>query len=107
WTKAEGAMLNAGLLLHTQEAGKISYKDVNAICPHPINRCIVTLSREEVREVVRAALTDQFKDIELNGFGFRGKVLGRLLYSGLDVKINSHEAGQEYVEDILIDNSPI
>src|SRR5699024_1042017 len=36
-----------------------------------------------------------------------GKVLGRMVFSGLDVKINSHEAGQDYVEDILIDNAPI
>ena len=107
WTKADGAMLNAGLLLHTLEAGKISYKDIHAICPHPINPCIVTLSGEELTEVVRASLTDQFKDLELKGFGFRGKVLGRMVFSGLDVKINSHEAGQEYVEDILIDNAPI
>src|SRR5699024_5395652 len=65
WTKADGAMLNAGLLLHTLEAGKISYKDVHAICPHPISPCIVTLSGEELTEVVRASLTDQFMNLEL------------------------------------------
>src|SRR5699024_1132708 len=107
WTKADGAMLNAGLLLHTLEAGKISYKDVHAICPHPINPCIVTLSGEELTEVVRASLTDQFMNLELKGFGFRGKVLGRMVFAGLEAKIKSHGAGQEYVEEIFIDGAPI
>src|SRR5699024_3586679 len=106
-TKADGAMLNAGLLLHTLEAGKINYKDVPATCPHPINPCIDTLSGEEVTEVVRASLKAQLRNLEIKGFGYRGEVLGRMVFSGLDVKIKSHEAGQEYVESIFIDGALI
>ena len=43
WTKADAAMLNAGLLLDSLDKGVITYKDVHRICPHPINPCVVIL----------------------------------------------------------------
>lgn len=107
WTEADGAMLNAGILLHSLDAGVITYEDVHAVCPHPINPCVVTLSGEELMEVVRASLTDQFMDLELKGFGFRGKVLGRMVFAGFDVKTKSHETGQIYVDDILFHGVPV
>src|SRR5690625_2103711 len=69
WTDADCAMLNAGLLLDHFHVGKITYKDVHRICPHPINLCVVSLNGDELKEVVRASLTTQFINLELKGFG--------------------------------------
>src|SRR5699024_199608 len=51
WTKADCAMLNAGLLMESFSAGNITYGDIHRICPHPINPCVVTLNGDELLEV--------------------------------------------------------
>src|SRR5699024_5302201 len=84
-TNADCAMLNAGLLLEGFEAWTITYKDVHHACPHPINPCVVTLTGDELTEVVRASLSQAFMDIELKWFGFRGKVIGRMIFANLQV----------------------
>src|SRR5699024_6803526 len=53
WTKADCAMLNAGLLLREFQPGHVTFKDIHEICPHPINPCVVELSGNELLEVIR------------------------------------------------------
>jgi 2',3'-cyclic-nucleotide 2'-phosphodiesterase (5'-nucleotidase family) len=107
WTNAEIAMLNAGLLVSDFPIGVITYKDVHAVCPHPINPCVVTLTGEELTEVVRASLTQEFMDIKLKGFGFRGKVLGRMVFAGLDIEFAHHKQAQQYVKAIYYQNKAL
>src|SRR5699024_7373587 len=99
-TEADCAMLNAGLLVEGFDSGVITYRDVHQACPHPINPCVVTLTGDELIEVVRASLSKSFMEIQLKGFGFRGKVIGRMVFSNLDIKIGEHLDGQNYVKDI-------
>lgn len=106
-THADCAMLNAGLLVEHFPAGHITYRDVHRICPHPINPCVVTLTGHELQEVVRVSLTDTFMNFQLKGFGFRGKVLGRMVFDNLEVITGFHENGQEYVKEILFENEPL
>lgn len=101
WTGADCAMLNAGLLIEPFEAGTITYKNVHEICPHPINPCVVTVSGDELQEIVRAVFTEHFMQLELKGFGFRGKKLGRMIFSNLDVEMNVYPDGSETVKEIL------
>ncbi|SHG41941.1 bifunctional metallophosphatase/5'-nucleotidase [Ornithinibacillus halophilus] len=107
WTKADCALLNAGVLVEEFPVGDITYGDVHRICPHPINPCVVELTGRELMEVVRSSLTHEFTHFKLKGFGFRGKVLGRMLFSGLKVNTDFHEDGQEYVTNISFDKEPI
>lgn len=100
WTKADCAMLNAGLLLDEFQPGNITWKDIHEICPHPINPCVVEISGDELLEVIRASITKEFMEYELIGFGFRGKVIGRMIYSGLDIVTAKHKNGQEYVKHV-------
>ncbi|MGM8365207.1 bifunctional metallophosphatase/5'-nucleotidase [Virgibacillus sp. W0181] len=100
WTDADIGMLNAGLLLDYFSAGTVTYKDVHRICPHPINPCVVKLQGNEILEVVRASLTKDFMELKLKGFGFRGEVLGRMIFSGIDVITDVHPDGQEFVKVI-------
>lgn len=101
WTRTDCAMLNAGLLLDRIEAGKVTYQDIHRICPHPINPCVVELNGDELLEVIRASFTREFMELKLKGFGFRGEVLGRMVYSGLDIETAVHEDGQEYVKNAI------
>ena len=106
-TNADCGMFNTGLLLDGFPTGDITVGDIHRICPHPINPCIVELSGTELIEVVRASLTREFMEFQLKGFGFRGEVLGRMVFSGLDVKTAFHQNGQEYVEEVLIQNESV
>lgn len=106
-TQADCAMLNAGLLIEPFQKGEITYKDVHRICPHPINPCVVTLNGDELNEVVRASLSEQFMNFELKGFGFRGKKLGRMIFSNLDVRTCFYEDGNEYVKEVFFNGMPL
>lgn len=101
WTGADCAMLNAGLLIEPFHAGTITYKDVHERCPHPINPCVVTVTGDELQEIVRAVFSKRFIQLELRGFGFRGKKLGRMVFANLDVMTNVHEDGTETVREVL------
>ncbi|HAM81828.1 bifunctional metallophosphatase/5'-nucleotidase [Ornithinibacillus bavariensis] len=106
-TGAECAMFNAGLLLDHFPTGEITLGDIHRICPHPINPCIVELTGAELLEVVRASLTDEFMNFELKGFGFRGKVLGKMVFAGIEVQTDYHPNGKEYVDEIYYKGEPI
>jgi 2',3'-cyclic-nucleotide 2'-phosphodiesterase (5'-nucleotidase family) len=101
WAQTDVAMLNAGLLLDEFPAGDITYSDVHRVCPHPINPCVVELNGDELLEVIRGSLAKSFTELKLKGFGFRGEVLGRMVFSGLTVETAVHENGEEYVENVL------
>lgn len=102
FTKADIAMLNSGLLLDSLPVGKIAYKDIHRICPHPINPVTVELTGSEILEVIRVSLTKEFTEFQLKGFGFRGKVLGEMVFSGIEVVSNFHPNGEKYVKTALL-----
>ncbi|MFD1039652.1 bifunctional metallophosphatase/5'-nucleotidase [Virgibacillus byunsanensis] len=107
WTNAEFAMLNAGLLLDHLPAGKVTYGDIHRICPHPINPCVVELSGDELVEVIRASFTKELMELTLKGFGFRGEVIGRMIYSGLTVETEFLSDGNEYVSKVTCNGEPL
>ncbi|RLL46523.1 bifunctional metallophosphatase/5'-nucleotidase [Oceanobacillus piezotolerans] len=100
YTNANCAMLNAGLLLDQFSAGSVTYRDVHRICPHPINPVVVELAGDELIEVIRASFTKDFTELKLKGFGFRGEVLGRMMFAGINVETGHHKNGEEYVKKV-------
>lgn len=107
WTGSDIAMLNAGLLLDDLPTGKVTYGDVHRLCPHPINPCVVEINGSELAEIVRVTMTKDFMELKLKGFGFRGEVLGKMVFTGIDVEVGYHENGHRYVKDILYLGKPI
>lgn len=105
-TKTDVSLLNSGLILEDFEAGKVTYKDIHYKCPHPINICIVHIKGDELKEVIRVSLTNEFINLKLRGFGFRGDILGRMVFSGIEVKTGFHEMG-EYVKEVLFKGQPL
>lgn len=107
WTAADCAMLNAGVLLNEFRAGDITYKDIHRICPHPINPCVVELNGDELLEVIRVSFTKELMELKLNGFGFRGEMIGRMVYSGLAINTAKHQDGHEYVKQVQLDGKTL
>ncbi|GAB4072799.1 bifunctional UDP-sugar hydrolase/5'-nucleotidase [Barrientosiimonas marina] len=107
WTHADAAMLNAGVLLDQIPAGFVTHKDIHRICPHPINPCMVELNGAELTEVIRASLSKDFTELKLKGFGFRGEILGQMIYSDLDVQTVVRDDGSEYLESVYYQGMPL
>ena len=107
WTKADIGMLNAGLLMEDFPEGDITYEDVHRVCPHPINVCIVDLQGDELLDVVTDAFSKQLIELKLKGFGFRGEVIGRMVFTNLDVQTDLDDNGEEYVIDVLFEGKAV
>lgn len=104
WTNADVSLLNAGMLLDGLPKGTVTYGDVHRICPHPINPVVIHLRGDELIEVIRASCKRDFIDFELIGFGFRGKIIGKMLFSGLSVTTTVHADGTESVTDVTFED---
>lgn len=107
WTDADCAMLNAGLLLQGLQPGVITLKNIHEICPHPINPVVVELKGDELKEVIRASITKEFIQYQLVGYGFRGKVIGMMIYSGLHIETDVHKNGQKYIKNVFHKGNPL
>ncbi|MBU9722151.1 MULTISPECIES: bifunctional metallophosphatase/5'-nucleotidase [Bacillaceae] len=106
WCKGEISMLCAGVLLEDLEAGPITLKDLHKICPHPINPATVMISGERLLEIIRQAQKKDMIEYELKGFGFRGKILGAMVFDGVVI---DHERPSTYIQDkdILINGESL
>ncbi|OZM55974.1 bifunctional metallophosphatase/5'-nucleotidase [Lottiidibacillus patelloidae] len=107
WCNGDIAMVNAGVLLEPLSKGVVSAADLHRICPHPINPCNVRLTGYELKEVIAQARTSRMENLEVKGLGFRGKVMGRMAFSGVDVKTEVLADGQSHITDILVEGEPI
>lgn len=103
WCKGDIGMINAGVILEDLPAGVVTKSDLHRICPHPINPCKVPLTGRDMISVIEIGLKEEFQSYELKGFGFRGKALGKLVFSGLSYRINADHG----ISDIMINGEPI
>ena len=85
WCNAEIGMVNAGVLLEGLEEGVVTRGDIHRICPHPINPCALKVPGKILREVILKARKPNMENLEVKGFGFRGKVMGKMIYAGVEV----------------------
>jgi 5''-nucleotidase/2'',3''-cyclic phosphodiesterase and related esterases len=106
WCHAEIGMVNAGVILESLPAGAVTRYDVHHICPHPINPCRVEVTGEEIAEMIGIGLKKDFQTYELKGFGFRGKVIGKLIFSHLTYSTRL-ENGETHVDNIRVEGIPL
>ena len=107
WCDTEIAMVNAGVILEPLLKGKVTRADLHRICPHPINPCKVVLKGDELKEVILYAFTEKIQKLKFKGFGFRGEVMGRMIFSGIEVKTEKLADGITHVQDIKVLGEPI
>lgn len=106
WCDADIGLVNAGAILDGLPAGTVTRYQVHQICPHPINPCRVTLSGAQLVEIAERGLGVSFQNYALKGFGFRGKVIGQLVFSHLKYRLVTRD-GKRHVCDVTIDDLPV
>ena len=104
WTDADCAMLNAGILLDGFQEGIVTKGDVLQRCPHPMNPCTMVLKGDQLIEMIRMVEEERFQNIELKGFGFRGKKIGKMIYSNLTVDYHKET---DFVENVFVNDRPV
>ncbi|MGO4888909.1 bifunctional metallophosphatase/5'-nucleotidase [Anaerobacillus sp. MEB173] len=107
WCHAEIGMVNSGVILEGLTEGKVTRGDLHRICPHPINPCKVKLRGDLLKETIQHAFTEEIQQLKVNGFGFRGKVMGMMVFDGIDVKTTKLADGLTHVTSIKIGGKPI
>jgi len=106
WTNSEVSFLNTGLLLEGLPSGVITKGHIHKICPHPINPCVVYLTGAELLTVMNRAEEEDMTHMKVKGFGFRGKVMGMMIYDGLAyLKLDHHDS--ILPENVWINGSPL
>lgn len=97
WCRAEISMVNSGVLLETLGAGTVTLKDLHRACPHPINPAAVTISGERLLETIRQSQQQEMINYALKGFGFRGEILGYMVFGGIEITPHSRFLNEKNV----------
>ncbi|MBM7648559.1 2',3'-cyclic-nucleotide 2'-phosphodiesterase (5'-nucleotidase family) [Bacillus ectoiniformans] len=98
WCEADCAFLNAGVVLNGLSEGTVTKYDLHQMLPHPINPCLILLSGAELKEVIKQTLDEKWPHLAIKGLGFRGKVMGRFVYSQIEADLEKYTfkvAGKE------------
>lgn len=107
WCKTDIAMVNAGILLDGLPAGVVTKSDLHRVCPHPINPVIVTLTGSELREIIAQALRTEMIGLKFQGLGFRGEMMGAMIYDGVEFDIVRFPDGENRARNIEINGKPL
>ncbi|PLS18079.1 bifunctional metallophosphatase/5'-nucleotidase [Bacillus sp. M6-12] len=104
WCHADCSFLNAGLLLSSLNKGPVTKAALHSICPHPINPCAVMLTGAELKEILQESRNKDWPHLQIKGFGFRGKIMGSMIYDGVEFIASNAGCHQQL---ITIDGCPI
>lgn len=107
WCDADIGMVNAGILLASIPSGTVTRETLHRICPHPINPCRVTLTGEELREVLKLAIHPEMEGLHVKGLGFRGKVMGKMAFSGLTLESEALSDGTVHIKAIRVNGKEV
>ena len=91
WCEADCAFLDAGSLLDGLKSWIVTRYDLLEICPHPINPCVVELPGQELKAVLLRTMEERWPNFPVWGLGFRGKVMGTFIYSGITIGESDQE----------------
>ena len=91
--QTQGAMLNSGLFLTGLPAGLINQDQLHTALPHPMHLLNVTLKgRDLIRLVLEIEKNRAFlRNYPIRGMGFRGKIFGQVIYSGISYDAVNHQ----------------
>ncbi|WP_200874703.1 bifunctional metallophosphatase/5'-nucleotidase [Bacillus manliponensis] len=107
WCDAEIGMVNAGVLLDGLPEGVVTRGDIHRICPHPINPCKVHMKGKTLREVILKARKESMEQLQVKGLGFRGKVMGKMIYAGVEVIPDTIPGNKILLQDVLINGESL
>ncbi|RKP54495.1 bifunctional metallophosphatase/5'-nucleotidase [Cohnella endophytica] len=106
-TGAELGLVNAGQFLEGLPAGPVTEETIHAICPSPINPCAIKLDGKTIVRSLEESLLSEFQEMEIRGFGFRGKELGSLCVDGLAITADLAQAPYRKVKSVYVNGVPL
>lgn len=91
--QTQGAMLNSGLFLTGLPTGLINQDQLHTALPHPMHLLNVTLKGSDlIRLVLEIEKNRAFlRNYPIRGMGFRGKIFGQVVYSGISYDAVNHQ----------------
>lgn len=107
WTQAEIAIVNSGQILQSLLPGKVTWEMILEMCPSPINPCRMQLTGASILQALEESLLPEYQNQWIKGFGFRGKVLGQLCLSGLNVYYNPNGKPMRKIEKAILENGEL
>ncbi|MCY8921750.1 bifunctional metallophosphatase/5'-nucleotidase [Bacillus atrophaeus] len=107
WCGSEISMVNSGIILGPLKSGPVTKLDLHRICPHPINPVTVRLTGEDLKETILQAATEKIEQLRIKGLGFRGEVMGKMVYAGAEVQTERLDDGITDVIHITINGEHI
>ncbi|MFC4306083.1 bifunctional metallophosphatase/5'-nucleotidase [Cohnella boryungensis] len=105
--QAELALVNAGQFLEGLPAGGVTEETIHTICPSPINPCLIRLPGRLILRSLEESLLPEFQNLEIRGFGFRGRVLGLLCMDGLEAIADLSEAPYNRIKKATVNGAPL
>lgn len=106
-TEAEISLVNAGQFLGGLPAGEVTEEMIHALCPSPINCCVMELTGKEILHVMEESLLPEFYAMPIKGFGFRGEVMGTLCYDGLQADIDLKRPPYQRILQVWVGGEPL
>ena len=107
WCQAEIGMVNSGVILDQLPEGPVTKADLHRVCPHPINPCKVKISGKVLKETIQHALSEEMIYKKIRGFGFRGKVMGIMVFDGVTYEAKILIDGLTHIHHIKINGESI
>ncbi|MEX2461651.1 MAG: bifunctional UDP-sugar hydrolase/5'-nucleotidase [Paenibacillaceae bacterium] len=86
WMNADIGIVNAGQILQSLSAGRVTKEHLLHLCPSPINPCRMELEGKHIHQALEESLLLSFQEKPIVGYGFRGKLLGTLCTDGIEVE---------------------
>lgn len=106
WANAEIGMVNAGQLLGGLAIGDVTAGELHALCPSPINPCLMRIAGHYLRTALEQSLLPEYMDKRIKGYGFRGEVLGVLSVDGMTLTYDSARPPMHKLINIEVNGEP-
>ncbi|MFD0586394.1 bifunctional metallophosphatase/5'-nucleotidase [Paenibacillus sp. GCM10027627] len=107
WTGAEIGLVNTGQMLGGLAAGDVTAGELHALCPSPVNPCLMRISGGQLKIALEQSLLDEYIHKPLRGYGFRGDWLGTLAVDGLTINCRFDHPPMSKIESVLVGGEPL
>ncbi|NMO95524.1 bifunctional metallophosphatase/5'-nucleotidase [Paenibacillus lemnae] len=107
YTDTDLAIVNAGQLLGPLPSGTITDGMIHALCPSPINPCVMTLKGSYILQALEESLIPDYYNREIKGYGFRGRVLGVLALDGIQVSYDLRRPEGNRIVQAIVQGKPL
>lgn len=107
WCEAEIGIVNSGQLLGSLAIGPVTAGELHAICPSPINPCVMLLRGEELMKALEQSLLLEYQNFKPKGYGFRGEQLGMLAVDGLEIVYELDNPPLERIQSIRVNGKTL